>query len=263
MSLRVVLALVCLCAATSAQAGGPPVLLALRLTSGERVVEHSDLVDRIAWKLAPDRLAVFRSQGVIIDEDVRTSIVATGVVLSVRHGAARIQGDVITSVHDVPRNQFTGSRDRGISTVTPRNTQAGTKLYALEDAPMVDLPSAPVALGSTWTTAQRVLTSLGSGTATFTHRVASFEGGLVRIDVTGHGAITGKEYNLPRLLPGTIALRGTAWFDPATGLVSQESYRIDDTLVKHQGGNDIGFVERLDADTDVHKEASTHRSKRP
>ncbi|MBV8222244.1 MAG: hypothetical protein JO293_02700 [Candidatus Eremiobacteraeota bacterium] len=260
MSLRVVLALACLCAATAA---GPPVQLALRLTPGERIVEHSDLIDRIDWKLAPDRLAVFRSQGVIIDEDVRTSIVATGVVLSTRDGVARIEGDVATTVHDVPRNQFTSSHDRGISTVTPHNAQPDTKIYALEDAPMVDLPLASVTVGSTWTTMQRVQTSLGSGTATFTHRVTSFEGGLVRIDVAGRGVITGKEYNLPKLLPGTIALRGTAWFDPAGGLVSQESYRIDTTLVKHQGGNDIGFVEHLDADTDVHKEAGTHRSKSP
>ena len=85
----------------------------------------------------------------------------------------------------------------------------------------------------------------------------------MRVDVTAHGLITGKEYNLPRLLPGTIALHGTAWFDPAAGLVSQESYRIDNTLVKRQGGTDIGFVEHLDADTDLHKEGRTQRSNVP
>lgn len=277
MSLRLVLALASSCAlaitpcvgasahadAGSLPAKGSGVVLALHLTTGNRLIEHSDLVDRIDWKLPAARLEAFKSQGVVISENVQTTIIATGLVLSAHAGIARIQGDVTTTVHDVPRNQVSTSRDRGVATVTTRNTQHGTKVYALEDAPMVDLPVTPVKLGTSWTTTQRVLTSLGSGTATFSHVVTSFEGSLVRIDVTAHGSITGKEYNLPRLLPGTIALHGTAWFDPASGLVSQESYRVDNTLLKRQGGTDIGFVEHLDADTDVHKEGRARQSNTP
>jgi len=263
MALRLVLALACLCAALGAAgpasfaAPATEQLLALRLMPGDRIVQHSELVDGIDWQLPPARLEAFRSQGVVINEEVRTTIVATGVVKARSAGVARVSGKVTTTVHDVPRDKTLVTHDTGVSITTDRNVQTGTALYALEDAPMVDLPAAPVSLGTRWTTRQRVVTSLGSGVAVFQHVVAAIDGALVRVDVTGRGVITGKEYNLPRLLPGTIALRGSAWFDADSGLISQESYAIDNTLVKTSPQGPIGFIEHLDADTDVHKEGRT------
>jgi hypothetical protein len=261
MALRLVLALACLYAAlgvmSSAAAPATEQLLALRLTPGDRIVQHSELIDGIDWQLPPERLETFRSQGVVVNEEVRTTIVATGVVESLSGGAARVSGDVTTTVHDVPRNKTLVTHDTGVSITTARNVQTGTSLYALEDAPMIDLPATPVSLGTRWTTKQRVVTSLGSGVAVFQHVVAAIDGDVVRVDVTGRGVITGKEYNLPRLLPGTIALRGSAWFDADSGLISQESYAVDNTLVKASPQGPVGFIEHLDADTDVHKEGRT------
>jgi len=258
MNVRRVLALACLAglAATPSAAADLPgsYLLQLRLVAGERVIQHADLVDRIDWKMPAVRLEAFRSQGMVVDEEMRTTILAVGTVVSASATAAHVHGDVTTTVHDVPRDKIAVSHDSGLAIVTPRNVQVGAAQYALEDAPMIDLPGSPVVLGSKWTTRQRVLTSLGSGTAAFEHVVAATDGDLVRIDVTGQGQITGKEYNLPRLLPGTIALRGSAWFDRSSGLIVQESYSIDNTLVKVTGGIPIGFIEHLDADSDLHKE---------
>jgi hypothetical protein len=261
MALRLVLALACLYAAlgvtSSAAAPATAQLLALRLTPGDRIVQHSELIDGIDWQLPPERLETFRSQGVVINEEVRTTIVATGVVESLSGGAAHVSGEVTTTVHDVPRNKTLVTHDTGVSITTARNVQTGTSLYALEDAPMIDLPATPVSLGTRWTTKQRVVTSLGSGVAVFQHVVAAIDGDVVRVDVTGRGVITGKEYNLPSLLPGTIALRGSAWFDADSGLISQESYAVDNTLVKTSPQGPVGFIEHLDADTDVHKEGRT------
>jgi hypothetical protein len=258
MNVRRVLALACLASLAATPGAAADLqhsyLLQLRLVAGERVIQHSDLVDRIDWKLPATRLEAFRSQGMVIDEEVRTTILATGTVVSATAAAAHVHGDVTTTVHDVPRDKVTVSHDSGLALVTPRNVQVGASLYALEDAPMIDLPGSPVVLGTRWTTRQRVLTSLGSGTAVFEHVVAATDGDLVRIDVSGRGQITGKEYNLPRLLPGTIMLHGSAWFDRSSGLIVQESYSIDNTLVKSSGGTPIGFVEHLDADSDLHKE---------
>ena len=119
---------------------------------------------------------------------------------------------------------------------------------------MVDLPDVPVTVGSRWTTRQQVLTTLGSGVATFDHVVSDISDGRVRIDVSGRGEITGHEYNLPHLLPGTISLTGSAWFDLDSGLVALESYRIENTLIKPAGAERIGFLEVLDASIDVRKE---------
>ena len=258
MNVRRVLALACAAglAITGSAAAQQPgsYVLRLSLSAGERLVQHSDLVDRIDWKLPAARLEAFRSQGMVIDEEVRTTILANGTVLSANATAARVRGDVTTTVHDVPRNKIAVSHDSGTALVTPRNVQVGAKLYALEDAPMIDLPAEPVVVGSRWMTQQHVLTSLGSGNAVFEHVVATADGDRVRIDVTGRGRITGKEYNLPGLLPGAIALHGSAWFDRASGLIVQESYAIDNTLVKAKGETPIGFVEHLEADSDLHKE---------
>ncbi|HZV79869.1 MAG TPA: hypothetical protein VFF60_09705 [Candidatus Binatus sp.] len=226
--------------------------LVISFTPGERFVEHANTVDRIDWKMPRERLEAFASQGMVINEEIRTTTVANARVLSVDAHSARISADALTTVHDVPRRNVVTTRSSGISAVTARNAQVGATRYALEDAPMVDLPAAPVRLGSTWTTRVPVTTTLGSGTVDFTHTVASIDRGVLRIDVDGSGQITGKEYNLPHLLPGSIALRGSAWFDTRDGLIIQESYRIDNTLVKPAGATQLGFVEHMDADTDVY-----------
>jgi hypothetical protein len=266
MHLRVVLALACAglalasgYARSAADTTAPPLdaqtyALALRFALGERIVEHADVVDRVTWILPAARLEAFRSQGFIIEEQTRTHVAGSGLVTAVDSRGASITSDISTTTYDVPRHNASAAHDRGVSVIAPDNSQAGTTLYAIEDAPMIDLPRAPVALGSRWTTQQRVVTTLGSGKATFEHAVGAVDGTRIRIDVTGTGTITGKEYNLPHLLPGTISLKGSAWFDRATGLIVQESYHVENTLVKPAGAERIGFTESLDADSDVHKE---------
>jgi hypothetical protein len=226
--------------------------LAIWFTRGERFVEHANAVDRVDWKMPRERLEAFAAQGMVINEEIRTTTVANGRVLSVDAHSARINANALTTVHDVPRSNVVTTQSQGTSAVTPRNAQVGATRYALEDAPMVDLPVAPVRLGTTWTTRIPVTTTLGSGTVDFTHTVTSIDGGVLRIDIAGSGQITGKEYHLPHLLPGTIALRGSAWFDMRAGIIVQESYRIDNTLVKPAGTTQLGFVEHMDADTDLH-----------
>jgi hypothetical protein len=266
MHLRVVLALACaglaLAPGFTLSAAGAVArsleaqahVLALRFARGERIVEHADVVDHVTWILPAARLESFRAQGIIIEEQTRTHLLGSGVVTAVNARGASIKSDVTTTIYDVPRDNATVTHDRGVTVITPANTQLGTTLYAVEDAPMIDLPRVPITLGGRWTTRQRVVTTLGSGTATFEHVVGAVDGTRVRVDVTGSGTITGKEYNLPRLLPGTISLTGSAWFDQATGLIVQESYHVENTLVKPAGAERIGFTESLDADSDVHKE---------
>lgn len=229
-------------------------MLALRFAPRERLVEHADVVDRVTWILPAARLAAFKSQGFTIEEQTRAHLLGSGVVLAMNSGDATIQSSVAATTYDAARHNTSVTHDRGVALITPANSQIGSTRYAIEDAPMIDLPRVPIALGSRWTTHQRVMTTLGSGAATFEHVVTSVDGSRVRVDVTGTGAITGKEYNLPHLLPGTISLIGSAWFDMATGLIAQESYHVENTLVKPAGTERIGFTESLDADSDVHKE---------
>jgi hypothetical protein len=246
MALRLVLAVSCsaaLCLAASAQPAG--VILALRLQLGDRIVQHTDLVDRVEWVLPPSRLAAFAAQGAIINEEVRTSILSRGSVVSASSGVAKIVGTISSTVRDVPRKHTTSSHVAGASLVTQRNVDSGVTAYPLESAAMVGLPPNELHVGTHWTTRQHVVTTLGSGEASFEHTVAAIEGSQVRVDVTGSGTITGREYNLPHLLPGTIALNGSAWFDLASGLIAQESYRIENRLVKPAGSDRIGFIERM------------------
>jgi len=86
------------------------------------------------------------------------------------------------------------------------------------------------------------------------HEVTGLANGRLEIAVQGHGAITGQEYHLPKLLPGTIELDGTAWYDLATHLVTAESYAIRNRLIKPMEGEESGFDERLTVDTSTHVE---------
>ncbi|HXW77523.1 MAG TPA: hypothetical protein VEJ20_08945, partial [Candidatus Eremiobacteraceae bacterium] len=104
-----------------------------------------------------------------------------------------------------------------------------------------------------WTTRLRVDTTLGSGQLVLAHSLVSVSDGLAQIDVRGLGDITGAEYNLPRLLPGSIGIRGTYWFDVRRGIVTQESYLIENRLLKTRRGKTIGFdeIETVDVSTRV------------
>ena len=255
MTLRLVLAAVISATfilASSAQPTDFKLILGLHV--GDRLVKRSDLVDRILWVLPQSRLANFAAQGMVINEEIRTSTIATGTVVASSSHIATISGTIVTIVRDVPRKRITTSHTPGSSRVAPSDIEIGVNAYALEAAAMIGLPASAVHIGSRWTTRQHVLTTLGSGTATFEHVVAAIENGRIRVDVTGTGTITGKEYNLPRLLPGTIRLTGSAWFDPASGLFAQESYRIENSLIKPAGAGRIGFIERMDAESSLIKE---------
>src|SRR5215467_5996498 len=266
MDVRLVLALACVCvavmphptgssAARAASAPAPAYMLALRFAPGERINEHAYVVDRVTWILPPAKLEQFRAQGVIIEEQTRTQLAGTGLVTSLTPRGASVKNDLSVTLYDVPRHIYGVARDRSVAVITSANTQAGASQYSIEDAPMIELPRGPVVVGSRWTTRQRVGTTIGSGMCTFHHVVAAVDVSRIRIDVSGSGSITGKEYHLPRLLPGTIALSGSAWFDSVSGLIVQESYHVENTLVKTLHGERLGFVESLDADTDAHKEA--------
>ena len=163
----------------------------------ERIVEHADVVDRVNWVLPPAKLAQFRSQGVVTEEETRSRLVGTGLVTAVTRIGASVRSDVTLTVHDVPRQITNVAHDHGTAVITSANTQVGST----------------------------------------------------------RSSITVKEYHLPSLLPGTIAMSGSAWFDSVSGLIVQESYHVANTLVKTHGTERLGFVESLDADSDVHKEA--------
>jgi hypothetical protein len=227
--------------------------LALRFYHGERIVERSYQNDRIDWKLPERRLERFRKGGVIINEEqhVTSEIIAN--VVSVVPGAAVLQANSTITSLDVPRKQSSVSRQRFISTIVPDNIPVADAPPDIEDAAMAYLPSKPIRLGQRWRTELALTTSLGSGRAVFDHRVVAFDNGLLEIAVRGQGTITGTEYHLPRLLPGTIELHGTAWYDTATGLIAQESYSIHNRIIKPMEGQDSGFDERLSVDTVTHR----------
>ena len=71
---------------------------------------------------------------------------------------------------------------------------------------------------------------------------------MVQVDVTGHGVITGKEYNLPKLLPGSIEMHGSGWFDPRSGFFTREEYEVHNTLLKPAGTEQIGYDETQSVD---------------
>ncbi len=229
------------------------VTLALHLYAGDRIVEHSDTVDRIQWVLPAARLEAFRRGGVVINEEFRTQSRADETVLAAFGDHALIRGTISLTTFDVPRGKTaTDGRTQTVA-ITPRNAMLGDPAYDISDAATVALPAMAVVAGSRWTTRLRVITPLGSGVATFEHRVGAIENGLVRVDVVGQGAITGKEYNLPKLLPGSIALQGSAWYSLSQGIVVRESYRIENVLVKPAGKDRIGFREVIFVDADAHK----------
>jgi hypothetical protein len=219
------------------------ILLALNLQLGTQLSQHASYDDRIAWVLPPERLAAFARSGVVIDEDVRTTIVAHATAESMSHGLAGLRGTIFKQTTDVPRHRTQATLDDFTTTLTPENESVPAQKLDIEEAAMAELPGSHLCSGGTWETRLPVITTLGSGTATIRHTFVGVLDGIAQIDVRGSGVISGMEYNLPRLLPGTIAIRGTAWFDLAHGFLREESYIIDDRLIRTVKGKTIGFIE--------------------
>lgn len=226
--------------------------LGLRFYSGERIVERSYENDRIDWKLPERRLEPFRKSGAIINEEQHLTNEIVANVVTIVRGTALLRGTSTLTSLDVPRKQSQSSRQRFIATLTPDNIPIADS-PAVEDAAMAYLPSKPIRLGQHWRTELALTTNLGSGRAVFDHRVVALDNDLLEIAVSGKGSITGTEYHLPRLLPGTIELRGTAWYDTVTGLIAQESYSIHNRIIKPMEGEESGFDERLSVDTVTHR----------
>lgn len=227
--------------------------LALRLYHGERITERMSENDKTDWKLPERRLERFRKAGVIINEEEHiTSLIAANVV-SVVDGIALLRGTSSVTSFDVPRNHTQTSQQPFTSAVAPNNMPIALAHIPLEDAAMAQLPGTPLRLGEHWQTRLAVITNLGSGHAVFDHEVITLDNGLLEIAVHGVGAITGTEYHLPKLLPGTIDLAGSAWYDPAAGLIVRESYLVRNRIIKPMAGEDSGFDERLTVDITTRK----------
>lgn len=219
------------------------IALALDLRSGSHVVERSSYDDRVAWVLPPAKLEGFRRSGVVIDEDKRTTIIATTTVKQTPLRLMDLEGTLNETATDVPRHRTTHEIDQISTTMTQRNTEVPASRLDLEEAAMVELPAGPVCVGQTWRTRMPVMTTLGSGTATFDHTVVKTDGEFVEVAVKGSGVISGVEYNLPRLLPGAIGIAGTARFDRSTGAVTSENYVIHNRLIRTVKAQTIGFLE--------------------
>jgi hypothetical protein len=235
--------------------------LALRLRPGERLVERSYEIDRIGWKLPKRKLERFRAEGVIINEERHVTTTINAVVVSVIGGTALLRGTADTTSLDVPRAQMLHTLDPFTAAVTRQNKAMTLQSPYVEDAAMEGFPHRPVSLGTRWQTKLSVTTNLGSGMARFDHRVVGFENGRLQIAVSGSGAITGAQYHLPKLLPGTISITGMAWYDPSAGLVVQESYAIRNRIIKPMEGEESGFDEQLSVDTSTRSVSKTTASR--
>ena len=228
-------------------------VISLRIAVPATLSERADYDDKIAWVLPKDRLDAFAAQGVVIVEEHRTSIAAIADVTHGRAGTFSFSADVTKTTMDVPRHAVDSASTITHDVLDGRNRPVHPRRIDLESAAVVGLPPHPLCVGESWSTQVPVDTSLGSGVATFAHTIAGVDGDLVQIDVRAAGVITGREYNLPRLLPGSILLTGTAWYDARRGLIVQESYLIRDRLLKTTRGKTIGFdeTETVDARTSL------------
>ncbi len=221
----------------------PREALTIRLYVGEQIAEHVDMADRTAWILPKKRLSYFSHSGMTINEDKRVRTNARATVTGMANGVASLRGNVTTIVIDVPRHTGENSSAPISTSVSRRNENLPDQRLDLKDAAMALLPALPVQIGSRWITHQRVTTGLGSGDISLTHTVTHIGENSVEVDVSGRGAITGAEYNLPKLLPGTIALRGSAWYDLDHHIISHESYVIVNRIVRFAGAQSMGFEE--------------------
>jgi len=239
------LAWVSVAAAGPSDSPNPHAGLVMRLSlhAGQRFVQRADVEDRQAWLLPAARLAAFRRAGAVINEDRRTTLVSHLTVLHATASSALIDGTTVVTTTDVPRRQTLSTHGSARFTLDFNNRLEHGGLLEVADAAMADLPAIPVNVGGSWTTTESVTTDLGSGRLVVRHTVADVRGGIVQVDVSGAGSITGAEKDLPKLLPGTISLRGSAWFDANKGYFFLESYAIHDVLAKPAGSERIGYDE--------------------
>lgn len=249
MALRsraVLVALACL--ATTGAAPQTRYSIALALQPGMRFAEYRFVNDRIEWKLPKKRLEPFLRAGVVIHEERHIQSTVRAQISALRAGVAMIAGRAAVNDVDVARHRSRSYQQTFSSKLTPRNETPGSVRPDIEDALMEGLPDHPLRLGDCWLTTRAVMTTLGSGNVVIRHCLESRDGGLLRIAVQGDGQITGHEYDLPKLLPGTIAAAGMAWYDLDQRLVTLESYHIHNRLLKPAEGEQIGFDELLDVD---------------
>jgi len=219
---------------------------------GEQIFEQSYENDRVDWKLPEHRMEHFRAAGVIINEEQHITTTLTAKVVSIIGGVAVLQGVANVVSHDVPRQTTQVSSDPFSAALGSDNLPVPAAAIDIDSAAMAGLPRQPLSVGKHWTTALAVDTTLGSGHATFDHVLVGSDNGLLEIAIRGQGRITGAEYHLPKLLPGSISLYGTAWYDPVHKLVVQESYAIHNQLLKPMEGEQNGFDEQLSVDTSTH-----------
>jgi hypothetical protein len=217
------------------------------LRVGDQIEERSYQNDQTEWKLPEKRLERFRKNGVIIKEEQHITGVAHVTVVSVERSGAMLHVHVRITSLDVPRHKVTMAEQSAMVPFPLSSDRLSVAEAATAAMPITFVT--PARLGQRWRTRRTVVTTLRSGTVTFDHLVRGFENGLVEIAIHGRGEITGMEYHLPFLLPGSIELTGTAWYEVSTGLVTQESYLIHNQLIKPAEGEHIGFDERLTVDT--------------
>ncbi len=234
------------CAAVCLAAGSRPSRWTLRLglVSGEQVVEHRYETDAIDWRLPPRRMAKFLHAGLVIHEDRHIVSLARARVVSVRPTGICLGGDASLTWQDIPRRQTQTQHAHFRVLLDGRNTPLGIGPMPVEDAALAVLPRRPLRLGETWTTRLRVVTNLGTGSLRFEHAIIGTDNGWIEVRIRGTGTITGAEYHLPKLLPGTIDVSGTAWYDPQAGVFVEQSYAIRNRLLKPMEGFPSGFDER-------------------
>jgi hypothetical protein len=218
------------------------VVLLLQLTRGEHFTELISSSDRVSWVLPKVKLDHARANGIVIDEDQLTVADVSASVASIDNGVATLDSNANITTLDVPRHLRSKRTMSDTSIVDARNTPQQPRLSP-EEAATADLPAGPVTVGSAWTTHESVLTTLGSGTLVIRHTVTSTAGGRVTVLIHGTGKIVGVEYDLPHLLPGTMAISGTAVFDRNTGTFVHEHYDMHNALLKPDGAEHIGFDE--------------------
>jgi len=221
------------------------------LQVGNSIKERLDDVDRIDWRLPPEKLRRFAAAGVIIHEERRSTIVAGGQVVHASPSGCIVRVTAHIDELDVPRKTASTATTVVDIKLSPSNEPIVSGALDVEDAATANLPfhrGSVVQVGEHWQTRLLVSTDLGSGNATFDHEVAAIHGSRIEIQIRGRGAITGAQYHLPKLLPGTIDFIGAAWYDASVGLVTQESYAIHNTLLKSPHGQEMGFDERRTVD---------------
>jgi hypothetical protein len=218
------------------------IVLLLALTRGERVNELISSSDRVSWVLPKVKLDQARAAGIIVDEDLVTVADMSAIVTGIDGSVATLDSRAIVTSLDVPRRQKSKHNVSSTSTIDARNTPQRVRLSP-EDAATADLPASAVTVGSTWTTRESVLTTLGSGILVIQHTVTSCSGDRVTVHIHGAGKIVGVEYDLPHLLPGAMLITGTAIFDRTAGAFVSEHYAIHNSLLKPDGAEHIGFDE--------------------